>query len=67
MRNYLRWVTIRKTLYYLEANEWSAEKIQRAIGAKSLELVNHGMTENEAKIFIASLLNLDRALANKNF
>lgn len=50
-----------------EANEWSAEKIQRAIGAKSLELVNHGMTENEAKIFIASLLNLDRALANKNF
>ena len=50
-----------------EANKWSAEKIQRAIGDKSLELVKNGMTENEAKIFIASLLNLDRALANKNF
>ena len=50
-----------------EANEWSAKKIQRVIGDKSLELVKNGMTENEAKIFIASLLNLDRALANKNF
>ena len=56
----------KKLITLEEANKWSAEKIQRAIGAKSLELVNHGMTEDEAKIFAASLINLGKALANKN-
>ena len=51
-----------------EANNLSAEKIQMAIGAKSKYLVEaKGFTEDEAKEFIASILNLDRALANKGF
>lgn len=51
-----------------EANEMSAEKIQMAIGAKGLYLVEKkGFSEDEAKEFVASILNLDRALANKNF
>ena len=51
-----------------EANNWSAEKIQLAIGEKSKYLVeNKGFTEEEAKEFVVSLLNLDRALVNKGF
>ena len=51
-----------------EANIWSDEKILMAIGEKFKYLVeNKGFTEEEAKEFIASLLNLDRALANKGF
>ena len=51
-----------------EANNWSAEKIQMAIGEKSKYLVeNKGFTEEEAKEFVVSLLNLDRALVNKGF
>ena len=51
-----------------EANNWSAGKIQMAIGEKSKYLIeNKGFTEEEAKEFIASLLSLDRALANKGF
>ena len=51
-----------------EANNLSVEKIQMAIGAKGKYLVEaKGFTEDEAKEFIASILNLDRALANKGF
>ena len=51
-----------------EANNWSAEKIQMAIGEKSKYLVeNKGFTEEEAEEFVVSLLNLDRALVNKGF
>ena len=51
-----------------EANNLSAEKIQMAIEAKGKYLVEaKGFTEDEAKEFIASILNLDRALANKGF
>ena len=51
-----------------EANNWSAEKIQMAIGERSKYLVeNKGFTEEEAKEFVVSLLNLDRALVNKGF
>ena len=51
-----------------EANNWSAGKIQMAIGEKSKYLVeNKGFTEEEAKEFVVSLLNLDRALVNKGF
>ena len=51
-----------------EANNWSAERIQMAIGEKSKYLVeNKGFTEEEAKEFVVSLLNLDRALVNKGF
>ena len=51
-----------------EANNWSAGKIQMAIGEKSKYLVeNKGFTEEEAKEFVVSLLNLDRALVNNGF
>ena len=51
-----------------EANNWSAGKIQMAIGEKSKYLVeNKGFTEEEAKEFVISLLNLDRALVNNGF
>ena len=51
-----------------EANNWSVEKIQMAIGAKGKYLVEaKGFTEDEAKEFIVSVLSLDRALADKGF
>lgn len=56
----------KKLITLEEANELSVEKIELAVGAKGLQLVKLGMSEDEAKIFAASLINLGKALANKN-
>ena len=56
----------KKLITLEEANELSVEKIELAIGVKGLQLVELGMSEDEAKIFAASLINLGKALANKN-
>lgn len=56
----------KKLITLEEANELSVEKIELAVGAKGLQLVELGMSEDEAKFFAASLINLGKALANKN-
>lgn len=56
----------KKLITLEEANELSVEKIELAVGAKGLQLVELGMSEDEAKIFAGSLINLGKALANKN-
>ena len=56
----------KKLITLEEANELSVEKIELAVGVKGLQLVELGMSEDEAKIFAASLINLGKALANKN-